>query len=293
MNRLERLHDAHLTVDGYINIAITEIKKNISSLAILFGLFYVVAPFLALAPFFETFVEFADAISVFSDRSTPVDPEELQVILEPILSLIALPAIVAFIVLSITFTWLSLATAVIIERSIRGKPINVFNALGITLLKTPVAIIVGLITSVLFALGFLLISAVLIIPSALLDIPFLIFIAVLAMIAFTVYLNVCLTFTNYAIALRDRSVDAISYSFSLVRGQWRKTFGKLGLLILIGFGISVLVNVASSVIDLVIAPFISIVSPIVSLIALFIAYAWTVIYAIMFLHFDYVRNPVI
>ncbi|MGD1937897.1 MAG: hypothetical protein ACFCA4_10130 [Cyanophyceae cyanobacterium] len=293
MTRLERLHDAHLAVDGYINVAITEIKKNIGSLAILFGLAYVAAPFFAIAPFFEDFVNFAEAISVFGDRTTPPDPEEMIAVLEPLLDTITLPASIVFVVLSITFTWLGLATAVVIERSVRGKPINALQALGTTVLKVLVAILVGFITTIMFALGFLLISAVFIIPSALFDMPWLSLLAVIGAIAFTIYLNVFLTFTNYAISLRDRSVDAISYSFSLVRGQWGKTCGKISLLILIGFGINVLANVGLGIIELITAPFLPIMSPVLSLVTLFIAYAWTIIYTIMFLHFDYVRNPVV
>ncbi|MEM9771023.1 MAG: hypothetical protein AAF889_05415, partial [Cyanobacteria bacterium P01_D01_bin.73] len=103
--------------------------------------------------------------------------------------------------------------------------------------------------------------------------------------------NTYLAFTNYAISLRSRFVDAISYSFSLVHGQWGKVFSRLFALSLIGAGINFMANMASGIIDAILTPILPVTAAITGLISVFISYAWTITFVVMFLHFDYIRNP--
>ncbi|MEM9771039.1 MAG: hypothetical protein AAF889_05495, partial [Cyanobacteria bacterium P01_D01_bin.73] len=188
MNRLEKLHDAQLTIDGYIDVTFKEVKKNIGSLAILFGLFYIVVPLvtilLSVLPFTEQFTELGEALTAYSQLTEPPDPEQVVEVFMPLISKIIVPLSVIFTVISIAFIWLSLATAVLIERSILGKPVNAFKALGKTLSKVPLVIVVGLIIALAFILGFIVLSLVTIVPGAYFEMFLLPLVGAIAMVVF-------------------------------------------------------------------------------------------------------------
>lgn len=268
MNRLERLHDAHLSLDEYINIAVKEIKKNIGSLGLLFGLFYLVIPIAVLIPFFNKFLELRPTFEVLSNRSTGLTEAQTAALMQALGELL-LPFSLAFLILSITFTWLGVATPLLIERSIQGKQITALDALKTSLSKVPASMIVGFVGSLLVIIA----SIFLIIPG--------------------IYVGVCLTFTNAAISLRGRFIDAISYSLSLVRGQWWKTFFRLFLLGLIAFGIGIVIALLTWPLQLILLPIAPIGELLSNLISTFCGYLWSVVFIVMFLHFDYVRNPIL
>ncbi|MEM1426424.1 MAG: hypothetical protein AAGF75_07730 [Cyanobacteria bacterium P01_H01_bin.130] len=185
-----------------------------------------------------------------------------------IISSLAGPLSIAIVILSIAFTWLGLATPLLIERSIRGQSATALEVLSASLPKIPAALVVGFVVSLLIFL-----SAILFVIPA-------------------IYVGVCLAFTTFAISLRGQFIDAISYSYSLVKGQWWKVFIRLLLLGLMIFGVSFVLSLALAPIELILAPVAPLGTLISNLSLTLVGYLWSIVFIVMFLHLDYVRNPV-
>ncbi|MEM8605261.1 MAG: hypothetical protein AAGF24_15685, partial [Cyanobacteria bacterium P01_H01_bin.121] len=155
------------------------------------------------------------------------------------------------------------------ERSIRGQSIDAGSALQSMAGKIPIAIVVGIITGILVLIGFIL----LILPG--------------------IWVSVVLTFALPAVALRNCGFNALAYSRELVKERWWDVFGRgivMGICFLILF-IPFIILTVLIIAPLGLAGLARLTDFVVTLISGLITYYANTVYTIMFLNFDYTRNP--
>lgn len=181
--------------------------------------------------------------------------------------------IILFVLISVVLGMLAvLAVPQVIERSIRGQTLDATIALQNAVPKLFIALVVGIIASILVGVGLIL----LLIPG--------------------IWLGTLLSFTYYAIAVRNCGFNALDYSRSLIKGRWWAVFGRnllLGLcFVLLFILLALAIGIISSIISLAGLAIVGIVVQLVSsLIFSLISYYSGAVYTVMFLNFDYTRNP--
>lgn len=192
----------------------------------------------------------------------------------------------------------------VIERSIRGQTVNIGIALQNIVPKFLMALVLGIISSYLFGvIGGWLLSFLML--NFMLNLNWL-YIGFLLLFILGSYFWILLSFTYYAIALRNCHLNAFSYSWFLLKGRWWAVFWRNLFILLAFFGLIWLLM-----------PFIMRFILLFSLRSFFLAlngvavhrgttigiqlilnlifglihsYGATV-YTILFLNFDYSRNP--
>lgn len=248
MNRIERLHDPHLSASAYVEIGFDEFIKNIKSFAIFIVIFGL--PPLLVALFLPPIPQKLEDFSSIPAEVWPI--MAIYIVATSLLSMLG-----------------ALAVPAVVERSILGRAINLKDIVIATAPKLGWAIVVGFITGLAIFAG----GVALLVPG--------------------IYLAVQLAFITQSISLRNCGFNAMAYSWSLVKGQWWKVFGRFLLIGLLALGLAIGLAIASIPIGFLalVLPFIG---PILSgLLGGLVGYALNTIITVMFLHLDYVRNPIL
>ncbi len=180
------------------------------------------------------------------------------------------PIVLSFAILMIVLSIVSVLSALIMtEAAVLNRPVEVASAIKQGCSRLVPSLLTVIVATILVVIGFVL----LIVPG--------------------IYIANLLYFTLYAVALRGRGLDALSYSRDLVKGQWWKIFWR-SVLIGLGFGIIAFVlmfvfgfgTIVFSAIPLA-AELVSVVGSVVSGL---LAYLFIAITTIFFLNVDYVRH---
>lgn len=194
------------------------------------------------------------------------NPEEMADADNPIVLGFAILVIVLLIILLIVS---AVSALIVTEAAVLNQPVEVASAIKKGFSRLVPSLLTMIVATILVVIGLVF----LIVPG--------------------LYVANLLYFTLYAVVLRDRGLDAFSYSRDLVKGQWWKIFWR-STLINLWFGIIAFVlmvvswfaSLVFSVIPLG-AELVSIVEGVVSGL---LAYLFIAITTIFFLNVDYVRH---
>ena len=265
----EKLQSSLLNVGDYLKMGWSEFTKNI-----------------------QTFLGFTLLINIPINAITFVElflssSEESSTANAGITNLLSLLSLI-FYILSILA---ALALPKIIERSIRGSTLDATIALKNAVSKLFITIVVSIFASIFVGIGLIF----LLIPG--------------------IWLGTLLSFTYYAVILRNCGFNALGYSQSLVKGRWWAVFGRNILLLCLVLPVTLLAIAASiiggitgslpilaslGIINLAVLEnididnlniILAVVQLLSSLILSLLSYYIGAVYTVMFLNFDYTRNP--
>lgn len=177
---------------------------------------------------------------------------------------------IVFLLVSLVLAILAnLATPLVAERAVCDRPIDAKAALQAAAPKIGTAIGVAVLASLGIGLGFVL----LLVPG--------------------LYLSVLWAFITQAIILRNCGLNAFSYSRNLVKGQWGKVFWRSFVIGIAFFLLIIAVSVALGFVTAIFSalPTLRIAMEIFSdLVLALLSYLVSVVYTMLFLNLDYVRN---
>ncbi|MDC0833945.1 hypothetical protein CKA32_001164 [Geitlerinema sp. FC II] len=178
--------------------------------------------------------------------------------------------LVVFYILAIVLgTMSALATHIVSERAVLRQSIDAKTALQLAVPKIAITVVVSLVASLIIGVG----TVLLVVPG--------------------IYLAVNLAFIGQAIALRDCGFDAFQYSRNLVKGQWWKVFGRF---LIIGIGFFIIFIVLGFIVGFLVGIFAAfpivqlVLNVLLSLVIALAGYFMSVVYTMLFLNLDYVRN---
>jgi len=169
-------------------------------------------------------------------------------------------------------TLVQLAIPILTERAVLGRSIDALSILKTALPKVIPMLLVTIVFGIILAVGYIL----LIVPG--------------------IYLTLSFIFFPQVIALRKCRVSALSYSWSLVKGQWWKVFSRLFILDITWCIFVLLVSILFNFINFIF--FVSFAFPALQFALGIIFYIFgasisclmNVIYVVFFLNLDYIKN---
>lgn len=164
---------------------------------------------------------------------------------------------------------LNLAIAMITEKTVLGEEITAQSALKQGIPKILIAFVMGILLFIMLTIGYIL----LIVPG--------------------IYLSIIFAFFMQAIALRNCKFRAFSYSQNLVKGQFWRVFGRLLLLGIALFLLSLALIIPQTFLSILLLPVPILKSALaISLNAIFglINYLFIITLTVYFLNLDYLKN---
>ncbi|MGB3535193.1 MAG: hypothetical protein WBA13_16970 [Microcoleaceae cyanobacterium] len=178
-----------------------------------------------------------------------------------------------YVILSTILGTLAAVAAIkMVDRSILGQKSSANMALKSAIPKVFIAVSISILTAIVVGIGLIL----LVIPG--------------------IWLAILLSFTMHAIALRGCGLNALSYSRSIVKDRWWAVFGRTSLLgfclILLMIILAIAVGIIFALLNLANLSALDIAVELIStLIFALINYYAITVYTVVFLNFDYTRNP--